>query len=141
MISILIFRNFVILERIFSFLGRNNFCSQKINVLSSFVWKSKYIDMVILFFLGRIDFCWKEIILLKFQKNFFWQEKYYSGKNLFCFVRNTICWQKTKQFAQFLVIVLMVGSFNYGKNQFCSGIKFLTDLENNSFSLGRIYFC
>ena len=45
-------------------------------------------------FLGRIDFCWKEIILLKFQKNFFWQEKFYSGKNSFCFERKKFCWQE-----------------------------------------------
>ena len=44
--------------------------------------------------LGRIDFCWKEIILLKFQKNFFWQEKFYSGKNSFCFERKKFCWQE-----------------------------------------------
>ena len=42
----------------------------------------------------RIDFCWKEIILLKFQKNFFWQEKIYSGKNSFCFERKKFCWQE-----------------------------------------------
>ena len=44
--------------------------------------------------MGRIDFCWKEIILLKFQKNFFWQEKFYSGKNSFCFERKKFCWQE-----------------------------------------------
>ena len=47
----------------------------------------KYINLEE-FFLGRIDFCWKEIILLKFQK------KFYSGKNSFCFERNKFCWQE-----------------------------------------------
>ena len=89
----MVFSNFIVLERITIFLGRNDFCWQKNqctivlcpvteNIL---IWKH---------LLKRMDFCWKEINLFKLQKNFFWQEKYYSGKNSFCFERNKFYWQE-----------------------------------------------
>ena len=70
-IRVLVFRNLVILERIIFVLWINNFCWEKLMYYNSLSGDRKYINLGTLFFLGRTDFCWKEINLLKFQKNFF----------------------------------------------------------------------